>query len=123
LALVFQRFKPLNLCGHVDRRASPLPIWDRLDPAFSYLRRVGYAEFEDEGVLIEGWPVQFLPVASDLDVEGLDQAIEAEIESIKVRVLRPELIEKVRILKAMRERDAMIRRAREARLGKAEEDR
>lgn len=67
--------------------------------------------------------MQFLPVASDLDVEGLDQAIEAEIESIKVRVLRPELIEKVRILKAMRERDAMIRRAREARLGKAEEDR
>jgi len=31
--------------------------------------------------------------------------------------------EKVRILEAMRERDAMIRRAREARLKKAEEDR
>jgi len=61
-----------------------------LDPIFSYLRRAGYTEFEDEGVLIEGWPVQFLPVASDLDVEGLNQAIEVEIESIKVRVLRPE---------------------------------
>lgn len=61
-----------------------------LDPIFSYLRRAGYTEFEDEGVLIEGWPVQFLPVASDLDVEGLEQAIEAEIANIKVRVLRPE---------------------------------
>jgi len=40
--------------------------------------------------VIEGWPVQFLPVASDLDVEGLDQAIDVEIANIKVRVLRPE---------------------------------
>lgn len=56
-----------------------------LGPIFSYLRRAGYTEFEDEGVLIEGWPVQFFPVASDLDVEGLDQAIETEIENVKVR--------------------------------------
>ena len=34
--------------------------------------------------------MQFLPVASDLDVEGLDQAIEVEIANIKVHVLRPE---------------------------------
>jgi hypothetical protein len=34
--------------------------------------------------------VQFLPVASGLDMEGLDQAVEVEIANIKVRVLRPE---------------------------------
>lgn len=61
-----------------------------LEPIFSYLRSAGYTEFEDEGVMIERWPVQFLPVASDLDAEGLDQAIEAEVEGVKIRVLRPE---------------------------------
>ena len=61
-----------------------------LEPIFSYLRDAGYAEFEDEGVVIEGWPVQFLPVASDLDAEGLDQAIDAEINDVRIWVLRPE---------------------------------
>jgi hypothetical protein len=61
-----------------------------LEPIFAYLRQAGYAEFEDEGVVIEGWPVQFLLVASVLDAEGLDQAIEENVEGVKVHVLRPE---------------------------------
>ncbi len=51
-----------------------------LDPLISYLRDRGYTQFENEGIVIEGWPVQFLPVANDLDVEGLNQAVEVEIE-------------------------------------------
>ena len=61
-----------------------------LESIFSYLRTHGYGDIRDEGVMIEGWPVQFLPAASPLDTEGLDQAIETEIEGIKIRVLRPE---------------------------------
>jgi hypothetical protein len=61
-----------------------------LEPIFSYLRRAGYSEFEEEGIMIEGWPVQFLPVASDLDAEGLDQALEVDVEGVDVLVLRPE---------------------------------
>jgi hypothetical protein len=34
--------------------------------------------------------MQFLPVASDLDAEGLDQAVEEDVEGVKVHVLRPE---------------------------------
>ena len=60
-----------------------------IDGTFHVLNRM-VSNGVGRGVLIEGWPVQFLPVASDLDVDGLDQAIEVEIESIKVRVLRPE---------------------------------
>jgi len=67
-----------------------------LEPVFGYLRKAGYTEFRKEGIVIEGWPVQFLPVANDLDAESLDQAVEVEVEvdsaapPIKVRTLRAE---------------------------------
>jgi len=51
-----------------------------IEPLISYLRNRGYTEFKQEGIVIEGWPVQFLPVANDLDAEGLNQAVEVEIE-------------------------------------------
>jgi hypothetical protein len=69
-----------------------------LSPIFSYLKDKGYLEFRKEGLVIEGWPVQFLPVASDLDAEALARAEEVEIEinasegSVKTRVLQPEHI-------------------------------
>src|SRR6266536_420912 len=67
-----------------------------LQPVFAYLRKAGYSEFRKEGIVVEGWPVQFLPVANDLDAEGLDQAVDIEIPSRngappnKVRALRAE---------------------------------
>jgi hypothetical protein len=56
---------------------------------------MGYAERTDVGILIEGWPVQFLPVASELDEEALAQAIEVDIDlagapPVKARCLRAE---------------------------------
>jgi hypothetical protein len=69
-----------------------------LSPMLSYLKDKGYSEFRKEGLVIEGWPVQFLPVASDLDAAALAEAEEVEIEinpsegSVKTRVLRPEYI-------------------------------
>lgn len=67
-----------------------------LSPILAYLKTKGYGEYRKEGLLIEGWPVQFLPVADDLDAEALDQAQEVDIRigdaggSVKARVLRPE---------------------------------
>ncbi len=67
-----------------------------LGPLISHLAGLGYTEFKKEGVIIEGWPVQFLPVASSLDAESLDQAVEAEIQAetgtapLKVRILTAE---------------------------------
>jgi len=69
-----------------------------LAPVLSYLQQKGYAEFRREGLVIAGWPVQFLPVADDLDAEALAQAEEVEIEispaegSVTSRVLRPQHI-------------------------------
>src|SRR5579862_4213046 len=51
-----------------------------LDPIFSYLRRKGYDEFRKEGIVVGDWPVQFVPVANELDAEALAQSREIDIE-------------------------------------------
>jgi hypothetical protein len=67
-----------------------------LTPIISHLRRQGYTEWRKEGVMIGGWPVQFIPVVTALDAEALDRALEIELEtqsgvsSVTTRVLRPE---------------------------------
>ena len=69
-----------------------------LSSVFSYLKAKGYDKHRAEGLMIEGWQVQFLPVASELDEEALAQADEVEITmpndegSVRSRVLRPEHI-------------------------------
>src|SRR5262245_46588397 len=45
-----------------------------LTPILTYLNALGYSQFEEEGILIEGWPVQFLPVTDHLDAEALASA-------------------------------------------------
>jgi DNA anti-recombination protein RmuC len=56
---------------------------------------MGYPERTNVGFTIEGWPVQFLPVASPLDEEELEQAVEIDVaqpgeELLKARCLRAE---------------------------------
>ncbi len=60
-----------------------------LSPLYEALRARGFAE-EGEFVNIEGVPVQFLPVYSELVQEALDQAREVLYESTPTRVLRAE---------------------------------
>jgi hypothetical protein len=66
-----------------------------LQPVHSYLKQRGYDRFRAEGIMIEGWPVQFLPVSDDLDAEALAGAIEADIQipnegTARTRLLRAE---------------------------------
>ena len=69
-----------------------------LAPIFSYLENKGYCEHQSGGIVIEGWPVQFLPVATELDAEALAEAREIEVPisetegTVRTRVLRPEHI-------------------------------
>jgi len=70
---------------HFDKRASGLIL---LGPIEAALAKMGYSERSDVGILIEGWPVQFLPVASPLDEEALEQAVEIEIDSTGTPPLR-----------------------------------
>jgi hypothetical protein len=66
-----------------------------LDPIVNALAGMGYTERTNVGFEIEGWPVQFLPVASALDEEALEQAIEIDVAPpdevpLKARCLRAE---------------------------------
>lgn len=57
-----------------------------LSPIFSALSQKGYTEFEDGGVLIEGIPVQFLPVATALQFETYDQARTEIIQGVSCHI-------------------------------------
>lgn len=68
-----------------------------LAPIFSYLKDRGYDNHRDEGVVIAGWPVQFIPVVDNLDAEALANAVKIEIElpnkqSVTTRILQPEYL-------------------------------
>jgi hypothetical protein len=60
-----------------------------LGPLYEALRGRGYTE-EDETILIEGVPVQFLPAYNSLIEEALNQAQEIMFENVPTRVLRSE---------------------------------
>src|SRR5436190_15032210 len=60
-----------------------------LEPLYEALRARGYRE-ENECVLIEGVPVQFLPAYNSLVEEALNQAQEILYEDVPARVLRSE---------------------------------
>jgi uncharacterized protein YdhG (YjbR/CyaY superfamily) len=75
-----------------EKRASGLLL---LSPIEKALAEMGYTERTNVGYAIEGWPVQFLPVASPLDEEALEQVIEIDIADkgetpLKARCLRAE---------------------------------
>lgn len=66
-----------------------------LGPIESALAEMGYTERSEVGIVVEGWPVQFLPVASPLDEEALNAAIEIDVNlpsepPLKARCLRAE---------------------------------
>ncbi|HEY4113465.1 MAG TPA: hypothetical protein VGM17_05330 [Rhizomicrobium sp.] len=77
-----------------EKHASGLLL---LGPIEKALAQMGYTERTDVGYRIEGWPVQFLPVASPLDEEGLLEAVEVNVAEpghppLQARVLRAEHI-------------------------------
>ena len=61
-----------------------------LDPVFRRLGVLGFNEFEEEGLLIHGFPVQFLSAAPGLEAEAVEQAMIVEWEDHRLRVMRPE---------------------------------
>jgi hypothetical protein len=65
-----------------------------LEPILKFLRARGYKDFRKEGIVVEGWPVQFLPVADALDAEALAEADHVDVKAnggrVRARVMKPE---------------------------------
>ncbi len=58
-------------------------------PIYDYLLKRGY-QVKAEHIYIEGFPVQFLPIFNALTEEAVEQAQEFELNTIRVRIMRPE---------------------------------
>jgi hypothetical protein len=56
-------------------------------PLFADLKRRGYVFGEEDRVVIEGVPVQFIPAEPGLLEEALQNAVAVEIEGVSTRVL------------------------------------
>jgi hypothetical protein len=61
-----------------------------LEPLFSRLAVLGFSEFDEEGLLIHGFPVQFLSASPGLETEAVESALHLEWDDHRLRVMRPE---------------------------------
>jgi len=52
---------------------STTPITDRL-------KELGYTLWREDKVIVENWPIQFLPAGKPIESEAIDQAIEKQID-------------------------------------------
>jgi len=55
-------------------------------PGLDYLKARGYTEFRNEGIVIEDWPVQFLPATTELEREAYLNAEYSKLDEVPVRV-------------------------------------
>jgi len=61
-----------------------------LDPIFRRLAEMGFSTFEEEGLLLDGFPVQFLGAFTPLETEAVENANIVEWDQHRLRVMRPE---------------------------------
>ena len=59
-------------------------------PGTDYLKVRGYTKFRNEGIVVEGWPVQFLPATTDLEREAYLNAEFSNFDEVPVRVVLAE---------------------------------
>jgi len=57
---------------------------------YEYLASRGYNQYEKEAVIIEGWAVQFLPLATPLVAEALREAVDIRIKGVPTRAFTRE---------------------------------
>jgi hypothetical protein len=67
----------------------PEPAILSLEPVFSYLRSKG-CRVDGQYVIVDGLPVQILPISDELVEEAVDRAVLKKVGAQSVRVLRPE---------------------------------
>ena len=61
-------------------------------PGWEYLKTHGYSEIRKEGIVVEGWPVQFMPVSNPLEEDAYRTAQTLDYEGIPVRVVLAEYL-------------------------------
>lgn len=47
-----------------------------LSPILARLKELGYTLWEEDKVVVEGWPIQFLPANKEIEIAAIEQAVE-----------------------------------------------
>jgi hypothetical protein len=82
--------RDVDIFAHIPpEQASSLMPFKR---AHEVLAAKGFDQWDKEGVMIHGWPVQLLPVSSPLEKEALAAAATVPFGSIQTRVFTPEYV-------------------------------
>ena len=75
-------------------------------PGWDYLKERGYSEIRGEAIVVEDWPVQFIPVGDALEEEAYLNATTLDFEGEPVRVVLAEHLVAL-MLKAGRLKDML----------------
>jgi hypothetical protein len=67
----------------------PAPLILTLTPIYEACAKLGYPA-EGEAILVEGWPVQFLPASQPLVIEAVRAAVTREAADLTTRVMTAE---------------------------------
>jgi hypothetical protein len=65
--------------------------FDSMVPIYEFCRNRGYAT-EGEAIRVGAWPVQFIPIFSDLTRDALEQAETADFDGVPLRVIRADYL-------------------------------
>lgn len=74
-----------------------------LEPIYDWFRQNGY-QFDKEHILIEGIPVQFIPVFTDLVRDALNNSLEKKYADTLIKVVSPEYLIAI-MLNTFRQKD------------------
>jgi len=62
-----------------------------LAPIYNWLKQKGY-KLHREHIIIEGIPVQFIPIYNELIKNAVEEAVEVKYEETKTRIFKPEYL-------------------------------
>jgi hypothetical protein len=80
-----------------------------LQPIYDYLRPLG-GEAKGEHVMLQGWPVQFVPAEDALNEEALASAVETDVRGIKTWVMRAEHLMAIALKLGRKKDEARVER-------------
>jgi hypothetical protein len=60
----------------VHLKPAPGSVLISLNPILTRLKELGYALWEEDKIVVEGWPIQFLPATKKIEMEAIEHALE-----------------------------------------------
>ena len=63
-----------------------------LEPLYARLAEKGFSQFDEEGILIHGYPVQFISPSPGLEMEAVKMAQAMSWNDLELKIMRPEYL-------------------------------